>query len=134
MRHHILAFLIAQLAAAAALSACSNAGVQTAKAMSPEYDAQTGRLKLLKYDSDGDGVIDTWSYMDGGRVLRIEVDTDEDGTVDRWEHYGATGKLEKIGFSSEDDGREDAWQYLADDGTLVRLEISGTHDGKVTRV
>ena len=75
-------------------------GIQT------EYDSQTGRLKLLKYDSDGDGKIDTWSYMEGNRVLRIEIDQNRDGKVDRWEHYGPDRRLEKVGFSRADDGKE----------------------------
>jgi len=39
------------------------------KRITPEYDPQTGKLRLLKYDSDGDGKIDTVSYMDGARVV-----------------------------------------------------------------
>ena len=27
---------------------------------------------LLKYDSNGNGKVDTWSYMDGARIVRIE--------------------------------------------------------------
>ena len=60
--------------------------------MTPEYDAQTGKLRLLKYDSDGNGKVDTVSYMDGSRIVRIEIDKDEDGKVDRWEYYGPDQK------------------------------------------
>ena len=49
------------------------------KRIEPVYDKTTGRLQTLKYDSDGDGKIDTVSYMDGAIVLRIEIDKDEDG-------------------------------------------------------
>jgi hypothetical protein len=31
--------------------------------MTPEYDPQTGKLHLLKYDSDGNGKVDTVSYI-----------------------------------------------------------------------
>src|SRR5437773_1477848 len=41
--------------------------------MEPVYDKLTGKLQLLKYDSNRNGKIDTWSYMDGTRVLRIEL-------------------------------------------------------------
>ena len=64
--------------------------------MTPEYDPQTGKLRLLKYDSDGNGKVDTVSYMDGSRVVKIEIDKDEDGKVDRWEYYGPDRKLEKV--------------------------------------
>ena len=65
----------------------------------PVYDKLTGKLRLLKYDSNGDGKVDTWSYMDGTRVVRIEIDMDEDGKIDRWEYYDADQKLEKTGTS-----------------------------------
>ena len=38
----------------------------------------------MKYDSNNDGKVDTWAYMDGKRVLRIEIDKDEDGKIDYW--------------------------------------------------
>jgi hypothetical protein len=99
----------------------------------PEYDSQTGRLKILRYDSDGDDKTDTVSHMDGARVLYIEIDKDEDGLVDRWEYYDANQKLEKIGFSRAGDGKEDAWTYARPDGSIERMDISLARDGKVTR-
>ena len=102
--------------------------------ITPEYDTATGKLRLLRYDSNGNGVIDTWSYMDGTRVIRIEIDDNEDGTIDRWEHYGADQTLEKIGFSRLHDGKEDAWSYAAPDGSIDRIEVSTRRDGKVTRI
>src|SRR5574340_1371918 len=86
-----------------------------AKRIEPVYDKTTGRLQLLKYDSDGDGKIDTWTYMDGPRVVRIEIDKDEDGKIDRWEYYDANQKLSKVGFSRLNDGKEDAWSYTGTD-------------------
>lgn len=99
----------------------------------PVYDTQTGRLRMLKYDSDGDGQPDTLSYMDGARVLRIELDRDEDGRVERWEYYDADQKLEKVGFSRAGDGKEDAWSYARSDGSIARIDMSLARDGKVTR-
>jgi hypothetical protein len=102
--------------------------------MSPEYDKTTGKLRLLKYDSDGDGIVDTWSYMEGARVVRIEIDEDQDGKIDRWEYYDANQKLEKIGTSRTHDGKEDSWSYPGADGSIVRIDVSTKHDGKVNRV
>jgi hypothetical protein len=104
------------------------------KRITPEYNKTTGKLQLLKYDSNGNGKIDMWSYMDGARVVRIEIDKDEDGTIDRWEHYGPDRKLEKVGFSRLQDGKEDAWSYTGADGSIERIEISTRRDGKVTRI
>lgn len=100
----------------------------------PVYDTQSGRLALLKYDSDGGGKIDTFSYMDGPRVVRIEIDADQDGKIDRWEYYTADQKLEKVGFSRLNDGKVDAWSYENPDGTIARIELSTKRDGRVDRV
>jgi hypothetical protein len=106
---------------------------ETKKRITPEYNKTTGKLQLLNYDSNGNGKVDTFSYMDGARVLRIEIDTDEDGKIDRWEYYGPDQKIEKVGFSRLRDGKEDAWSYTGPDGSVVRIDVSTKRDGKVTR-
>jgi hypothetical protein len=117
------------------VSACSDSkGDEARKRITPEYDKATGKLKLLKYDSKGTGTIDTWSYMDGARVVRIEIATHGDGKVDRWEYYDANQKLAKIGSSRAQDGNQDAWTYLAADGSIDRIDVSTRHDGKINRV
>ena len=133
------------VAAACITSSCSSERDAAQKRITPEYD-QNGRLKLLKYDSKGSGTVDTWSYMDGARVVRIEIDSDADGTIDRWEHYGADQKLEKVGSSRRNDGKEDTWAFPgpkvpgdpgAPDGSndvVARIEISTRRDGKIDRV
>jgi hypothetical protein len=103
------------------------------KAVEPVYNKTTGNLLLLKYDSDGDGKIDTVSYMDGGRILRIEIDKDADGNVDRWEYYGPDQALEKVGFSRTGDGIEDAWSFAGAGGVIVRIDVSTRRDGKPNR-
>jgi hypothetical protein len=112
---------------------CSGAREDAQKRIAPEYD-KTGKLQLLKYDSDGNGKVDTWSYMDGARVVRIEIDKNEDGKIERWEYYGPDQKLGKVGFSRSNDGKEDAWSFAAPDGTVARIEVSTHRDGKVDRV
>ena len=89
-----------------------------------EYDVESGRLELITFDSNDNGTIDTWSYMDGNTVIRIEIDRDEDGTIDRWEYYGEDQTLEKVGFSRGNDGVADAWAFEGEDGEVVRIEIS----------
>ena len=74
--------LIVLLAGTLAIAACRS---RETSHVEPVYDPQTGKLQLLKSDSNGDGKIDTWSHMDGTRILQIELDTNGDGTVDRWE-------------------------------------------------
>jgi hypothetical protein len=117
-----------------ALTSCSCRGPsEPSRKVEPVYDKVTGSLRILKLDSDGDGKIDTVSYMDGGRVVRIEIDKDEDGKVDRWEYYGPDQNLEKVGFSRGNDGVEDAWSYAGADGSIVRIDVSTRRDGKPNR-
>src|SRR4051812_6641476 len=49
--------------------ACERSGRKEPAQVAPIYDSKTGRLQLLKLDSNGNGRIDTWSYMDGSRVV-----------------------------------------------------------------
>jgi len=122
------------VAGALTIPACSGGDAEARKRISPEYDKTTGKLQLLKYDSNGNGKVDMWSYMDGARIVRVEIDKDEDGKIDRWEYYGPDQKIEKVGFSRLADGKEDAWSYSGADGSIERIEISTRRDGKVTRI
>jgi hypothetical protein len=88
------------------------------------YDKTTGKLTSITYDSNRNGKIDTWSYMDGARVVRIEIDKDEDGRIDRWEYYTPDQKLEKVGYSRANNGKPDAWAYQGPDGQIARIELA----------
>jgi 5-hydroxyisourate hydrolase-like protein (transthyretin family) len=100
----------------------------------PVYDDATGRLQLLKYDANGDGTIDTWSYMDGARVVRVELDPDQNNVIDRWEYYGSDQAIEKVGTSRAGDNTPDSWAFYDGSGTNTKLELSTHRDGKVDRV
>ena len=60
-----------------------------------EYDRETGRLELITFDSDDNGTVDTWSYMEGKKVLRIEIDREKTGPSSitertrRWRRSGS---------------------------------------------
>ena len=112
--------------------ACDASSSPTKK-LEPVYNKKTGKLEVLKYDSNGDGKFDTVSYMDGARIVRIEIDRDGDGKVDRWEYYGPDQKLEKVGFSRANDGIEDAWSFADATGAIVRIDVATKRDGKPNR-
>src|SRR5471030_1136013 len=120
------------LSVALVASSCSTEREDAKKRIAPEYD-KNGKLQLLKYDSKGDGKVDTWSYMDGARVVRIEIDKDGDGKIDRWEYYGPDQKLQKFGVSRANDGKPDAWSYVGPDGAITRIEIAAGKAGKALR-
>jgi hypothetical protein len=127
---------VVALLALAALSSCGPSGgpaptprpkdsfIAGTRQIQGHYSHKDGRLALLSYDSDKDGTIDTWAYMDAARVVRIEIDRDEDGRVDRWEYYTPEQKLEKVGWSRANDGHVDAWAYPAPDGSTARIEYA----------
>jgi hypothetical protein len=123
--------------------ACQDAAPQpTTGNIRPSYDKATGQLQRLEYDSDGDGKIDTWGYMDGARVVRVEIDEDGDGKVDRWEYHGAPSPeaagagpdktITRIERATRHDGRISRWEYF-DGGSLARVEEDTDGDGKVDK-
>lgn len=115
------------------LVGCGRSTRSPERSVEPIYDRATGKLQLVKYDSDGDGEVDNWTYMDGTMVLRTEFDTNHDGKVDRWQYYRSDGKIEKIGLSTKIAGQADQWVYLEPDGAISRIESSPKPDGKFRR-
>jgi len=130
---------------AATAAGCHQSTTHTAAdRIRPSYDSASGRLTRLEYDSNGDGKIDTWGYMDGMRVVRVEVDEDGDGKVDRWEFHknapagaaapggGVDKTVERIERATRHDGKVSRWEYF-DDGHLTRVEEDTDGDGKVDK-
>ncbi|MBM3772229.1 MAG: hypothetical protein FJW27_13300 [Acidimicrobiia bacterium] len=101
--------------------------------LEPVYNRETGALTMLKHDADGNGIVETVSYMQGPRIVRIEIDQDQDGRIDRWEHYGPSQALERVGFSLARDGREDAWSHADASGHVVRVDMDIRRDGRISR-
>ena len=95
------------------------------------YDPKTGKLTRLTADLNKNGKIDTYTYMDGTKVLRSEIDADEDGKIERWEYHDDAGKnVVSVAISREKNGKPDTWMYPGPDGKLVRAEISSEQDEK----
>jgi len=97
------------------------------------YNRETGRLERLTYDANKNGVIDTWTYMDGTKTLRSEIDANEDGKIERWEYYGDDGTVEHVALSRGDTGVPDMWLYTGPDGAVARIETSSRPDGVIDR-
>jgi hypothetical protein len=130
--HPIGRTLLGITACAGCLVACSTpAGSPTR--VTGSYD-DSGQLRQIALDSNGDGRVDTWSQMDGARVVRVDADTNHDGTVDRWEHYGPDGQLEKVGYSRAGAGQPDAWAWPDASGQIARLELADTSTGAIVRI
>ena len=101
--------------------------------ITPAYD-ETGKLRELAYDSNHNGVLDTWTDMVGARAVQTRIDRNEDGKPERWEYYDETSNLVKVGFSRSDDGKPNAWAFAGPDGAIARIEMSSAADpAKVDR-
>ena len=98
----------------------------------PVYDKTTGRLTLLKYDADHDGRTDTWSYMDGARVLYIEIDTDHDGRADKWEYYDDKAQLDRVSYGAGEKDHPSRVEHYVN-GALTRSEEDADRDGRIDK-
>ncbi|MEO7189530.1 MAG: hypothetical protein ABI051_00590 [Vicinamibacterales bacterium] len=74
------------------------------------YDATTGDLTMIAFDSDGDLIFDTRSYLTKGHLVRMDVDEDQDGKIDRREYFAAGEVLERT-------------EILDKQGRVVRVEL-----------
>src|SRR5581483_5391158 len=138
--------MLAALAGVAVVAGCRESrspAAAAAERVRPTYDTASGRLTRLEYDSNGDGKIDTWGYMDGMRVVRVEVDEDGDGKVDRWEFHnsqpggkvqpgGIDKTIERIERATRHDGKVSRWEYF-EQGLLTRVEEDTDGDGRIDK-
>src|SRR5262245_7583952 len=142
---HLLLFGLLPLSVAACSQTPPPSQAVPPATVVPTYDPSTGALTKLEADSDHDGLIDTWAYMDRTRVVRVEVDENGDGTVDRWEYHRTPGD----GQSTDDAGPAGQVAPVprpvpravtlrrggmeSPDKTLERIEIATHRDGVVSR-
>jgi hypothetical protein len=102
--------------------------------VTPAYDAATGKLTRLAYDSDDNGTDDTWASMDGTRLVSLEADENEDGQIDRWEFYPPDAKTgprqapERIERATRLDGRVSRREFF-EQGVMTRVEEDTDADG-----
>ena len=73
-------------------------------------DPKTGEVRSIAFDSNGDLVFDTWSYLERGMQTRMDSDDDYDGSVDRRQYFKADDVLERI-------------EYVDKQGRVTRTEI-----------
>ena len=122
--------------------ACSESRPAGDARLQPAYDKNTGRLEKLSYDSNSDGVIETWGYMDGTRVIRVEADENQDGKIDRWEYHRQAASvdspvdpletIERVERATRHDGTVSRWEFF-EKGALKRVEEDTSGDGRVDK-
>ncbi len=62
-------------------------------------------------DSNGDNVVDTWSYFRDGLEIYRDIDTDFNGKVDQSRWFHGTGS--RWGVDRDEDGTLDAWRSIS---------------------
>ena len=123
--------VVAAVISISALAACSDPEQERIKATSiPTYDPSTGKLTRLTADLNKNGKIDTWTYMDGAKIIRAEQDRNEDGKVDRWEYLRPDGTVEKAIVSATGDiNKISRWEKY-EQGRLVLVEEDTNGDDR----
>jgi hypothetical protein len=60
------------------------------------FPGDKGPTQRVELDTDGDGKVDRWQELSGGRLVREDLDTDHDGKPDRRIHYDAQGHVTRL--------------------------------------
>lgn len=70
-----------------------------------------GQLLRRFSDTNGDNVVDQWSYFDNGLEVYRDIDADFNGKADqyRWFHTGGT----RWGLDRNQDGKIDSWRVIS---------------------
>jgi len=91
-------------------------------------DAQ-GRLLRKFVDTNGDNVVDLWSYYKDGLEIYRDIDSNFNGKADqyRWFHTGGS----RWGIDENEDGKIDAWKAIsAEEVTAEVVAAMATRDAE----
>ena len=91
----------------------------------------SGGEVLRKFaDSDGDNVVDTWSYYRAGLEIYRDIDADHNGKADqyRWFHNAGT----KWGLDDDEDGTIDSWKRISPEEAAEEA-VEAARDGDKKR-
>lgn len=74
-------------------------------------ETPNGTILRLFIDTDGDNVVDQWSYYKDGLEVYRDIDTNSNGKADqyRWFHTGGS----RWGLDKNEDGVIDAWRAIS---------------------
>lgn len=90
---------------------CKVSVVSEGKTSSWVVTGPAGQVLRRFTDSDGDGVVDQWSYFRAGLEVYRDVDTNGNNKIDqsRWLNLGGT----RWGICSKEDGKIDSWKAIS---------------------
>ncbi len=88
-----------------------------------------GEIIRQEEDTNGDGMVDTWSAFHEGKLVRREVDTQRNGRPDTVYYY-EDDKIAREERDENGDGRP-SFRAMYQDGRLARVEKDIDRDGKI---
>ena len=71
------------------------------------FSESTTSRAMTEVDTDYDGQMDVFKYVENGRLARKERDTDGNGRVDQWEVFDEQGTVTHVGRDTDGDGQMD---------------------------
>ena len=101
------------------------------------YYSDEGRPLREESDRDFDGVMDTTTIFQDGRVVRSDLDTNADGVIDAKVFFDDDGQpirteRDIAGRSTTTEWHPDRWEYF-ENGRMVRMGTDLDGDGSVDR-
>src|SRR6185295_13266615 len=81
-------------------------------------------------DTNGDGVVDQWSYYKDGLEIYRDVDGDFDGKADQCRWFNTAGT--RWGIDRDEDGRIDTWKVISAEEVTAEV-VAALRDRDVHR-
>jgi hypothetical protein len=96
--------------------------------------APDGKIDRLLYDKNGDARADSVTFFGpDGKPASSQIDTDLDGIVDRWEYVDSSARLLKLGRARRQASTPDEWNISGPAGEIRRREFDEDGNGQVDR-
>jgi hypothetical protein len=86
--------------------------------------------EVLTTDTNADGKLDGWTYIENGRIERQEIDVNFDGRIDSVFIYGSSGQVREEILDTNYDGKMDNWR-LYENGELTVDSLDSNMDGMI---
>lgn len=93
-------------------------------------DVPPGIRPPSRWDSNDDGMVDTWVEREGKGIFSYAYDTNLDGRPDAWNYY-RNYRLERALYDENFDGKPDGWAFFDAEGLRERAEEDIDFDGRV---
>jgi hypothetical protein len=103
--------------------------LEVLKAPNSGWILRDGRGLIVRkfIDSNGDNVVDRWSYFMNGQEVYRDVDTNGNGKADSYHWYNAGGS--RCGIDKDEDGTIDRWLVIsAEEAAAEAVAALATRD------